>query len=472
MLSIRNLTKSYRTKTGRHYVFKGVSADFPENANIGILGPNGAGKTTLLRILGGIDHPDSGTIHCDKTISWPLGLRGGFVGNLSGRENCLMICNLYGLDPQIIRQKLAFIKELSGIEEYFEEPVKYYSSGMGSRIGFALSMAFDFEIILIDELISVGDRGFRKIAKQALDEKRGRSNILMVSHSMGSIREFCEVGLVLRDGQMTAYDDINEAIGNYLQNSDKSKVRQQVDVSELTLDSDIFKESDEHELVELRKQINNCLGHIEEALVNGSRIKDPGTFFHCLGTCYSRLGHYTLALKYYRQAVEEKPQNSGFHFKLINTALELALHNEAEIALKDPMNWWPNNPNFLDLQGMLRAKQGHWQAATVIYQKAVQFSPNNARLHDGLARALLVQGNTDTAFNHSMKSIQIDNTNPGHFRTLSRVLAASKRYEESMRALREANEKTKIQKQSDQKNEIGLLQSLQLQLDKATDFIL
>jgi capsular polysaccharide transport system ATP-binding protein len=215
MLSIKNLTKSYKTKTGRHYVFRNVSIDFPENKNIGILGLNGSGKSTLLRILGGIDHPDSGTIHCDKTISWPLGLRGGFVGNLSGRDNCQMICNLYGIDRQLIRTKLNFIKELSGIGQYFDEPVKYFSSGMGSRLGFALSMAFDFDILLMDEITSVGDQYFRKKAKQMIDSKRDHTNIIFVSHSATTVREFCDVGVIIRKGALEYYDDINNAFNAY-----------------------------------------------------------------------------------------------------------------------------------------------------------------------------------------------------------------------------------------------------------------
>jgi capsular polysaccharide transport system ATP-binding protein len=216
MLSIRNLTKSYKTKAGRHFVFRNTSVDFPENVNIGILGHNGSGKSTLLRILGGIDFPDSGTILCDKRMSWPLGLRGGFVGNLSGRDNCRMICNLYGLDRKTIGNKLEFIKEFSGINHYFEEPVKYFSSGMSSRLGFALSMAFDFEILLMDEITSVGDRDFRKKAKQMIDDKREQSNIIFVSHSMSNIQEFCDVGVLLVDGQVTVFDNVEEAIKAYM----------------------------------------------------------------------------------------------------------------------------------------------------------------------------------------------------------------------------------------------------------------
>ena len=216
MISIRNLTKSYALGDRRHYVFKDISFDFPADKNIGILGPNGAGKSTLLRILGGIDYPDSGEIHRNASLSWPLGLRGGFVGHMTGRENCRMICNAYGISQKQMRQKLDFIKELSKIEEYFDQPVAYYSSGMGSRLGFALSMAFDFDYFLIDEITTVGDAHFKKLAKEALEKKRKTSKVIMVSHSMGDLKRFCDVAVLIKNGAVTVYDDFDAAIKAYL----------------------------------------------------------------------------------------------------------------------------------------------------------------------------------------------------------------------------------------------------------------
>jgi capsular polysaccharide transport system ATP-binding protein len=441
MISIRNITKSYRTKSGRHDVFKGLSADFPENANIGILGPNGAGKTTLLRILGGIDHPDSGTIHCNKTISWPLGLRGGFVGNLSGRENCHLVCNLHGLDQRTIQRKLSFIKELSGIGKYFEEPYKYYSSGMGSRVGFALSMAFDFEIILMDEIISVGDREFRDIAKQALDEKRGRSNIIMVSHSMGGIREFCDVGVLLCDGKITVFDDVNEAIGKYQQSSNKQKIVQDNNTREFTTLNEILQLSDKQELIEQLKALSNRLLYIEDVVSNGSNITDYGTLLQCLGNCYFFLGNYPLALKYYHEAVQEKPENSGSWIKLITTAIQIDNNDVAEKALSDFMIYWPQHPNNWKFKGILFAKKGNWAAAVTSYQKGVECSPQDPSLRNQLAEAQLINGDPEKALEHAIISINNDDSRPDSFKILSRILASLKRYDESLHALCTAKDK-------------------------------
>ncbi len=223
MISIRNLTKSYALGDRRHYVFRDVSFDFPADKNIGILGPNGAGKSTLLRILGGIDYPDSGEVHRHASLSWPLGLRGGFVGHMTGRENCRMICNAYGVKQKKMSEKLDFIKELSKIEEYFEQPVAYYSTGMGSRLGFALSMAFDFEYFLIDEITAVGDAHFKKLAKEALEQKRKTSKVIMVSHSMGDLKRFCDVAVLIKNGEVKVYDEFDAAIKAYLPRTEQTK---------------------------------------------------------------------------------------------------------------------------------------------------------------------------------------------------------------------------------------------------------
>ena len=215
MIRVSNLTKSYRTKKGRHYVFQDVSVVFPDSVNIGIVGPNGAGKTTLLQILGGIDFPDSGSVYSDKSMSWPLGLQGGFVRHISGKDNCKFVCSIYSDIVSEIKKKLDFIHKLSGIGDYFYEPVYTYSAGMRARLGFALSMAFDFDYFLIDEVTAVGDRLFRKITEKALAEKRTRSHIIMVSHQMNTLKEYCDIGILIQGGAIRVFDSVNEAIKAY-----------------------------------------------------------------------------------------------------------------------------------------------------------------------------------------------------------------------------------------------------------------
>ena len=215
MIRAENLTKSYLLKGRRHYVFKDLSFTVPGKTNLGLLGINGSGKSTLLRILGGIDYPDAGKIHTDCNFSWPLGLRGGFVDHMSGRNNCKMICRIYGMNNSRLPAALDKIQQLSGIGDYFGDPVKTYSSGMKSRVAFALSMAFDFDYFILDEITAVGDKNFKKTAMAALEEKRLHSKVLMASHQMSSLRDFCDSGIVLHQGEVQYFDVISDAIDFY-----------------------------------------------------------------------------------------------------------------------------------------------------------------------------------------------------------------------------------------------------------------
>lgn len=215
MIQVERLTKSYRLNGRRHFVFRDLSFEIPDKTNLGILGVNGSGKSTLLRILGGIDYPDSGKIQTPCTFSWPLGLSGGFIHHISARENCKMICRIYSLEISKIPKTLAQIKTMSGIGDYFEDPMKTYSSGMKSRVSFALSMAFDFDYFLLDEITAVGDKLFRKTALEALATKREHSKVLMVSHQMHTLREFCDSGILINNGKIRFFPEIDEAISAY-----------------------------------------------------------------------------------------------------------------------------------------------------------------------------------------------------------------------------------------------------------------
>ncbi|HHU4495551.1 TPA: ABC transporter ATP-binding protein, partial [Escherichia coli] len=182
---------SYKTQNGRHYVLKDVNLLFPEGKSIAFIGHNGAGKSTLLRIIGGIDRPDKGRIVTDKTISWPVGLSGGFQGSLTGRENVKFVARLYSKNNEL-RDKIDFVKDFSELGKYFDMPIKTYSSGMRSRLGFGLSMAFDFDYYLVDEITAVGDARFKKKCIDLFNQKRDKSNLLMVSHNLNSLADYCD----------------------------------------------------------------------------------------------------------------------------------------------------------------------------------------------------------------------------------------------------------------------------------------
>lgn len=215
MIELRDITKSYRTLTGRSYVFRNLSLVIPPNRNIALIGRNGAGKSTLLKLLGGIDMPDSGKIVCDKSISWPVGLSGGFQGSMTGRQNTKFVARIYGARGDRMQEVVRQVESFAELGNYFDRPVNTYSSGMKGRLGFGLSFAFDFDYYLVDEAMSVGDNRFRRKAMDAFREKVGRANIILVTHGMSQVRSFCDMVLLLRDGTITVFDDVEAGIAEY-----------------------------------------------------------------------------------------------------------------------------------------------------------------------------------------------------------------------------------------------------------------
>lgn len=214
MITLQNVTKYFTTNNGKRYILKDVSLNLP-NGNVGILGRNGAGKSTLMRMLGRIEFPNQGTITSPNTFSWPLGLGGGFVGNMTGRANVKFVCNLYGQSKEKTRHIISYVQEFSELGDYFDMPIKTYSSGMKGRLSFGLSLAFDFDYMIIDETLSVGDARFKKKAKEALMKKIENCHVLLVSHDMKTLREMCNIGLLLHEGKLHYYDTIDDAIDRY-----------------------------------------------------------------------------------------------------------------------------------------------------------------------------------------------------------------------------------------------------------------
>ena len=217
MIKIENLTKSYRTPTGRHYVFKDLNIEIPSGKSVAFIGRNGAGKSTLLRMIGGIDRPDSGKIITNKTISWPVGLAGGFQGSLTGRENVKFVARLYAKQEEL-KEKVEFVEEFAELGKYFDMPIKTYSSGMRSRLGFGLSMAFKFDYYIVDEVTAVGDARFKEKCAQLFKERHKESSFLMVSHSLNSLKEFCDVAIVFKDDNAVGFfEDVQEGIEEYIE---------------------------------------------------------------------------------------------------------------------------------------------------------------------------------------------------------------------------------------------------------------
>lgn len=213
MIRLEGVSKYYPTRFGPKYVLKDLNIDLPDDRDVGILGANGAGKSTLLRLLGGIDFPSHGKIHSDRFVSWPLALAAGFQRNMSGRENVRFVCRIHGIRETADIEE--YVKDFSELGDSFELPVGSYSSGMSSKYSFAVSMGFDFDTYLIDEITSVGDAAFRKKCGQALSAKRKSSNIILVSHDENLIREQCNAAILLAYGRAEFYESVDRALFRY-----------------------------------------------------------------------------------------------------------------------------------------------------------------------------------------------------------------------------------------------------------------
>ncbi|MFG6449726.1 ABC transporter ATP-binding protein [Roseateles sp. BYS180W] len=217
MIRLERLTKSYPTPRGRRYVFRDLDFTFPSGKSIALLGHNGAGKSTLMRLLGGIDTPDSGRVVTQSSISWPMGLSGGFQGSLTARENVQFVCRIYGSSNEDTKARVRYVQYFAEIGDYFDLPMKTLSSGMRSRVSFGLSLAFDFDYYLIDEVMSTGDPSFKAKAKEHFKARMAQSQMILVSHSMPDVREYCQLVVHLHQGQATPYEDIEQGIAAYQQ---------------------------------------------------------------------------------------------------------------------------------------------------------------------------------------------------------------------------------------------------------------
>jgi capsular polysaccharide transport system ATP-binding protein len=215
VIHFENVSKFYPTKQGRSYVFKDMNLSLPTDKNVAVLGPNGVGKSTLIKMLGGADFPSRGKITSEQRISWPLGLQGGLQGSMSARENVRFVARIHGhKDTKAVEKQVADFAEIGN---YFDEPVRTYSNGMRSKVTFGLAMAFElnFDVLLIDELTAVGDANFKNKSKKMLLEKYENTKLIMVSHSMGELKQFCQAGVVIKDQTLVYYPDLVMAIEDY-----------------------------------------------------------------------------------------------------------------------------------------------------------------------------------------------------------------------------------------------------------------
>lgn len=209
MLEFENVSKSFWTGSQRKVILDRVSFRVELGKSLGVLAPNGTGKTTLINMMAGLEKPDEGVIRRSCNISFPLGFMGGVIGRLSAMENARYIARLYGMDPDYIE---AYCRWLCGLGEYFDQPLGTYSSGMRARFSFALMLALDFDMYLIDEGMPAStDVEFNKKAGAILEERLRTTTIVIVSHQAATLEKFARQAAVLMNGQLHMFDSLEEA---------------------------------------------------------------------------------------------------------------------------------------------------------------------------------------------------------------------------------------------------------------------
>ena len=194
-----------------------ISFELKRGQTLGLIGRNGAGKSTLLKIISGILKPTEGCVSCYGNVVPMLELGSGFDFDLTGRENVFLNGAILGMSRKEIEAKFDDIVDFSGVGEFIDQPVKNYSSGMVSRLGFAIATAGDApEILILDEVLSVGDMFFRKKSEARIRQLlHGGSTVLLVSHSPGVIRENCTQALWLDRGKLRAVGEPKEVCAAY-----------------------------------------------------------------------------------------------------------------------------------------------------------------------------------------------------------------------------------------------------------------
>jgi ABC-2 type transport system ATP-binding protein len=202
----------------------GVSFDVPAGSTFGLVGRNGAGKSTLLKCLARIIYPDGGSIRANGKVASLLEVGSGFHPELTGRENIFLNGSILGMSKKDLTRKLDEIIDFSGVRKFIDQPVKNYSSGMYVRLGFSIAINVDPDILVVDEILAVGDAAFKaKCAQKFVDFKKAGKTVIMVTHSMGSLKEMCDQAAWIDQGRLVTVGDAPSVIAAYMESVDKGE---------------------------------------------------------------------------------------------------------------------------------------------------------------------------------------------------------------------------------------------------------
>jgi ABC-type polysaccharide/polyol phosphate transport system ATPase subunit len=210
------LMRGRRSTHEDFWALKNVSFEVQKGSTFGLIGRNGAGKSTLLKVLAKILYPDTGSIKVNGRMASMLELGSGFHPELSGRENVFLNASILGMSRKETTRKFDEIVDFSGVRKFIDQPVKTYSSGMYVRLGFAVAINVEPDILVVDEILAVGDAGFKSKSKRKFDEfKKAGKTVIMVTHSAANIREMCDSVAWIDHGQVRQLGDAKTVMNDY-----------------------------------------------------------------------------------------------------------------------------------------------------------------------------------------------------------------------------------------------------------------
>ena len=211
------LMRGGRVKYEEFWALRDVSFEVPRGSTFGLIGENGSGKSTMLKCIAKILQPDEGRIVIDGTIAALLELGSGFHPELSGRENVYLNAAILGMRKAEVEERFESIVDFAGVREFIDQPVKNYSSGMYVRLGFSVAINTNPEVLLVDEVLAVGDASFQdKCMEKFLEFRRAGKTVIIVSHAMGSMRSLCDEVAWLDHGKLVSVGDASDLVSNYV----------------------------------------------------------------------------------------------------------------------------------------------------------------------------------------------------------------------------------------------------------------
>ena len=380
-------TNDRSTKGTSDYVWalQDINFEVERGEVLGIIGKNGAGKSTLLKILSKVTAPTTGSIKSRGRIASLLEVGTGFHGEMTGRENIFLNGAILGMTKKEIISKLDEIIEFSGCERYIDTPVKRYSSGMTVRLAFAIAAFLEPEILVIDEVLAVGDAEFQKKAigkMQDISRGEGRT-VLFVSHNMAAVKSLCTRGVVLEYGKVVFDGEITDSINNYLNSNKKRELNIEVVVSEENRKVETTKEIEILSVKLLSPLYENCFASNQKIIIGivininkwvpdfriaGSIFNDDeikvGTFFTNVKNLDTRQGNLSLEVSlidhnlskgtyYFALSVGKGDEEYGnVEFDIVYDILPFEITHKTNI--NDPINKWPRDWGNISFQSNLK----------------------------------------------------------------------------------------------------------------------